>query len=180
IFQCVEHRLKLRKTKPMIKRVGERFEVHICRVHVLVKFRARIIGDVTGGNGYRFDSVFATRIGDINRVLSENYRIVVSERDRATAESFRCQRDLLWRRSIGELVPLARFGDVPVLTKPAAKVASGRAEGKHARAWKKMVQRLLLNRIDAEPAAATVRGQHDSIAHALPNETESALSVVQF
>ncbi len=42
-----------------------------------------------------------------------------------------------------------------------------------------MVQRLLLNRIDAEPAAATVRGQHDSIAHALPDETESALSFVQ-
>ena len=42
-----------------------------------------------------------------------------------------------------------------------------------------MVQRLLLNRIDAEPAAATVRGQHDSIAHTLPDETESALSFVQ-
>src|SRR4029077_12085867 len=82
-------------------------------------------------------------------------------------------------RGIGELVPLACFGDVPVLTKPAAKVASGCAEGKHARAWQKMVQRLLLNRIDAEPAAPTVRGQHDSIAHALPNETESALSFVQ-
>src|SRR6266436_4096208 len=112
----------------MIKRVGKRFEIDISRVHVLVEFRARIIGDVTGGNGYRFDPLFATRIGDINRVLSENYRIVVGERDRATAESFRCQRDPLWRRSIGELVPLARFGDVPVLAKAATEIAASRAE----------------------------------------------------
>src|SRR5262252_10006097 len=26
IFQCVEHRLKLGKTKPMVKRIGERFQ----------------------------------------------------------------------------------------------------------------------------------------------------------
>src|SRR5205807_2824465 len=84
---------------------------------------------------------FATRISDVNRILGENYGVIVRERDGATAKSFRCQRDLLRRRGIGELVPFACFGDVPVLTKPAAKVASGCAEGKHARSWKKMVQR---------------------------------------
>src|SRR5439155_12888343 len=164
----------------MIKRVGERFEVHICRVHVLVKFLARIIGDITRGNGYRFDSVFVTRIGDINRVLSENYRIVVSERDRATAESFRFQRDPLWRRGIGELVPLARFGDVPVLAKATTEIASRGAKREHTRSRQKMVQRFFLNRIDTKSAASSVGSQHDSIAHALPHKTKTALSFVQF
>src|SRR5438132_4873920 len=142
IFQRVEYRLKVGKTKPMIKRVGKRFQIDIRRVHVLIEFRARILGDVTRGDCDSFDPAFSTRIRDVNRVLGKNYGVIVSERDGATAKSFRCQRDLLRRRGIGELVPFACFGDVPVLTKPAAKVASGCAEGKHARSWKKMVQRL--------------------------------------
>src|SRR5438067_1285256 len=86
-------------------------------------------------------------------------------------EPFRC--------GIGELVPLARFGDVPVLAKPATKIASSRAEREHARPGQKMVQRFLFNWIDTKPAASPVRRQQQSIAQPLPNETKSALPVVQ-
>ena len=112
----------------MIKRIGERFEIDIRRVHMLVKFRARIVSDVARSDRYRFDSALPARISDVDRVLGEDHRIIVSERDRSAPEAFCCERDLFGRRGIGELVPLARFGDVPVLTKPAAEIASGRAE----------------------------------------------------
>ena len=42
-----------------------------------------------------------------------------------------------------------------------------------------MVQGFLLNRIDTESAAAAISRESDPIAHALPNETESALTFVQ-
>ena len=81
IFQRVEHWLKLRKTKPTIKRVGERFEIDISRVHVLVEFRACILGDVTRGDCDSFDPAFSTCISDVDRVLGKNYGVIVSECD---------------------------------------------------------------------------------------------------
>src|SRR5215471_18688831 len=179
IFQRVEYRLKLCKTKPMVKRIGERLEIDVCGIHALVKFGARIIGDVTGGNRHRFDSAFATRVRNIHRVLGENHRIIVRERHRAAAEPFRCECDLLGRSCIREFVPLARFEDVPVLTKSAAEIASSGAKREDARPRQKMVKRFLLDRIDAKPAAPAISREHHPIAHALPNETKSALSFVQ-
>src|SRR4029450_3291862 len=163
----------------MIKCVGERLEIDVRRVHVTVKFRTCVVGDVPRSYGDRFDSAFATRQRDVDRVLGEDHRIIVSEGHGSTAEAFSRERDLLWRRGVSKLVPLARFGDIPVLTKPAAEIASGRAEREHARARQKMVQRFLLNRIDTKPAAAAIGGQHHPIADPLPNETKSALAIVE-
>jgi hypothetical protein len=42
-----------------------------------------------------------------------------------------------------------------------------------------MVQRFLLNRIDAKPAAPAISREHHPIVHSLPNETKSALPFVQ-
>ena len=128
IFQSVEHRRELRKTKPMIKRVRERFQIDIGRVHVAVEFPARVIGDVARSDCHRFDAALAARLRHIDGVLGEDHRVIVGERDRSAPEPLRCERDLLGRRGVGELVPFAGFGDVPVLTKPAAEIASGRAE----------------------------------------------------
>src|SRR5262249_7800115 len=128
ISQCVQHRLKLRKAKPMIKRIGERLQIYVRRVHVSVKLRPRIVGDVAGGDRNRFDPAFATRLRNTDRVLGEKHRIMVSECTRPAAESLRRERDLLSRCSVCELVPFARFRDVPVLTKPAPEIASGRAK----------------------------------------------------
>src|SRR4029077_1377859 len=42
-----------------------------------------------------------------------------------------------------------------------------------------MVQRLFLDWIDTEPAASSVSREHDSVIHALPDETKSTLTFVQ-
>src|SRR5205823_4253832 len=108
-----------------------------------------------------------------------DHRIIVSEGHGSTAEPLRRERDLLWRRGIGELVPLARFGDVPVLAKPATEIASRCAEREHARSRQKMVQRFLFNGIDTKPAAPAIGGQHHPIVDPLPNETKSALAIAE-
>src|SRR4029453_19320876 len=143
-----------------------------------VKSRARIVGDVAGCHRDRFDPALATRLRHVDRVLRENYGVIVSKRDRLAAETFRCERDLLRRRGVGKLVPFACFGDVPVLTKPATKIASSCTEREHARPRQKMVQRFLFDWINTKAATPTIGGQHHLIAQPLPDETKSALSFV--
>src|SRR5215831_4681794 len=160
----------------MIKRICERFQIDIRPIHVLVKFRTRIVRYITGCHRDRFDPPLATRLRYIDRVLGKDHRIIVSERYRSTAEPLRGECDLLRRRSIGELVPFARLGDIPVLTKPATEITSGCAEREHAASWQKVIQRFLLNRIDAKPTAPAISREHHTVPYPLPNETKAALS----
>src|SRR5262249_2916949 len=77
------------------------------------------------------------------------------------------------------LVPFARFGNVPVLTKSAAEIAARRSEREHARPRQKMIERFLLDRIDTKPAAPAIRCEHHPVADALPNKTKTALTFVE-
>src|SRR4029077_20638150 len=124
MFQRIEHGTELGKTKPVIKGVCECFKIDIRRIHVPVKLRAGVIGNVAGSDGDRLDSTLAPSLCHIDRVLGEDNRIIVGECDRSTAESLRCQRDLLRRCRVGQLIPFARFGNVPVLAKSAPKITS--------------------------------------------------------
>src|SRR5437764_13056292 len=124
IFEGIEDRTELGKTEPVIKGICKGFEIDICRIPVLVKLRTRVIGNVAGSDGDRLDSTLAASLCHINRVLSEDNRIIVGERDRSADELLRSQSDLLRRCRICELVPFARFGDIPVLAKPAPEITS--------------------------------------------------------
>ena len=117
------------------------------------------------------------RIGE--RFEIDESPVRVSERDRAAAEPLRCECYLLGRSCIREFVPLARFGDVPVLTKSAAEIASSGAKREDARPRQKMAQRFLLDWIDTKPGAPAISGEHHLIAHALPNETKSSLPFIK-
>src|SRR5438046_6100642 len=78
----------------MIKCVSERFEINIRRVHVSIKFRARVVGDITGSDCYRLDPALATRICDVDCIFGKNHWIIISERNRPAPESLRCKRNL--------------------------------------------------------------------------------------
>src|SRR5437763_16453740 len=81
IFESIEHRTELGKTKPVIKGVSECFKIDICRIHVPVKLRTRVVGNVTSSDGDRLDSTLATSLGHIDRVLGEDNWIIVGESD---------------------------------------------------------------------------------------------------
>ena len=85
------------------------------------------------------DAARAAGVGRVHRVLGEDHRIVVGERD-ARGSPTRTRRAAAIASgdaAIREPVHLARLRDVPVLAELAGEVAAGGAERQHARAGKK-------------------------------------------
>src|SRR5262249_5707728 len=74
---------------------------------------------------------------------------------------------------------LARLADVPVLAEPARQVAAGGAERQHRRAREKVIERLLLDRVDAEAARAPEGGEDDRVLGASANEAQPALAFAE-
>src|SRR6185436_1141748 len=96
-----------------------------------------------------------------------------------TAERLRGARDRLGRCLVGERVHLARLRDVPVLTELAREVAARGPERQHRRSGEEVIERLLLDRVDAVSTRATVRGEHDLPALGGAHEAETALALVE-
>src|SRR5262249_49686591 len=108
-------------------------------------------------------------------VLGEDDRDVVGEGDGARARGDRGGGDLVGSGPVGEPVLLARLRDVPVLAEPAAEVAAGGAKREHAGPGVEVVERLLLDGIEAEAGGAAVARQHHLAAAVLAHEAEAAL-----
>src|SRR5207248_727519 len=62
-----------------------------------------------------------------------------------------------------------------VLAEAAGEVAAGRPEREHRATRQEVVERLLLDRVDAEPARAAVCRQDDRVAFARADEAEPML-----
>src|SRR2546427_366365 len=78
---------------------------------------------------------------DINGVFGEDDRIIVREGHSLAAEPLRRPGDRLWGGGIRQAVDLTGFADTPILAELAAEVAARRAEGEHAGAGVKVVER---------------------------------------
>src|SRR4030095_7180207 len=68
---------------------------------------------------------------------------------------------------------------VPVLAELARQVAARGTEREHRRSREEVIERLLLDGIDAEAAGAAVAREHDRIALARAHEAEPALTLTQ-
>ena len=121
----------------------------------------------------------AARLRHVDRVLEKDDGIVVGVGDRAATERLGGARQGHRGRRVGQRIHLARLAHVPVLTELAGEIAAGRPEGEHRSARQEMVERLLFDRIDAEPRGAPVRGEHYLILCAATRETDAALTFVQ-
>ncbi len=62
-----------------IELVGERFQVHIRRIHLGVEILARLGVHVACRHRHRFDATVVAGIGYIHRILGEDHRVVVGE-----------------------------------------------------------------------------------------------------
>ena len=71
------------------------------------------------------------------------------------------------------------FADIPVLAKCAGQIASGSTKRQHRGAGQEVVQRLLLDGVDAVAAGAAVRRGDDRVGLAGPHEAQPALTLVQ-
>jgi hypothetical protein len=135
--------------------------------------------NVARGDRDGFHAARAAGIGDVHRILGENHRIVVREGDRLAAQAQRGLRDRVRARLVLQPVHFARLGNIPVLTELAREIASRGAEGKDRRAGIKVVERLLLDRVDAETRGSAVGGEHHAALLHLAHEAKAALPLVQ-
>ncbi len=115
----------------------------------------------------------------VHRIFGENDRIVVGEGDALAVRLRGRLGDGRRRRRVHQRVHLPRFRDVPVLAELAGEVAARGSEREHARTGIEVIERLFLDRIDAEPRRAAVGGEHHRIAFALAHEAGAALALVQ-
>lgn len=88
--------------------------------------------------------------------------------------------NLIRQGRLGQAVKFAGLADVPVLAKPAPKIATSRAKRQNGRARQKMVKRFFLDGINAKPAGATICGEHHSATLPGTHKTETPFALTQF
>src|SRR5262249_48405513 len=154
-------------------------EIDVGGIHVPEELDPGLGRDVAGAHCDSFDASLAAGLRDVDRIFEKDHRIVVSEGDGPRAARDGCLRDCLGRSFVLQPVAVARFRDVPVLAELADEVAPGGTEGEHRRPGQEMVERLLLDRVDAEARGASIGGEHDLVVVAGAHVAESALAVME-
>jgi len=179
VGERVEDRLQMGTGQFDVEVVGESLEVDVRGVHVGVEVASWPVVHVPGGDRDRPHPAGVAGLGHVDRVFGEDHRVVVGERHTAAAEVGGCLGDRLGRGFGLQSLHVAGLADVPVLAELAGQVAADGAEGQHAAARVEVVERLLLDRVDAEPRGAAVGGQHHVVAFAHPDETGAPLAVAE-
>ena len=169
----LQDRSQVRQRQALIELLGERLQIDVGRVHLREEWSAGHRGDVACGDGYRLDADGPARPGHVHGVLGPDHRIIVGEGNAPAAELLGRAGDRLGSRRLAQPLHLAGFGDRPVLAELAAEVAASRAEREDAGAGEEVVERLLLDRVNAEAAAPPVRGEDHAAVAVLAYEAES-------
>ena len=158
IDERVQYRLQVAAGDLPVEFLGERLQVDIGGVDAAEEVLPRPIGDVARGYRDGLHTDLTAGIGDVGGVLVEDHGIVVGECDGAAAESSGRGGDRLRLRFGLQPIHLSALRDVVVLTELAREVAAGSTEGEHRRTRQEVVERLLLDRVDAETGGAAVGG----------------------
>jgi hypothetical protein len=145
----------------------------------MIKFGARLWTDISGAYGNALDAAFMAGDRGINGILVKDGWIVICIGNARTSESLRGPRYIVWARFLRKDLKLARFADVPILAKLAAQIAAARPKGQHRRPRKEVIERLLLDGVDAEPTRTPVRRQDNRITLASSHEAKCALAFMQ-
>jgi hypothetical protein len=146
---------------------------------VPVELDAGLGADLAGRDRHGPDPPLVAGLRHVDGVLQEDDRIVVGERHAPAPEAMGGLGDDLGCRLIGQGVGLARLADVPVLAELAGQVAPGRPEREHRRPRQEVVERLLLDRIDAEPARPAPSLEDDLVVLPGAHEAEPPLPFEQ-
>ena len=150
VEQGVEYGLQVRAGELEVKVFGERLQVHIGGVHLGEKFPPRQLMDVARRDRHGLKTQRVAGVGRVHGVLGKNHRVVVGKGHTLAAMIARRLGDGFRRGLVHQAVHVVRLADVPVLAELAGQVAARRAKGKHAAAGVEVVERLFLDRVDAE------------------------------
>ena len=100
VHERIEHRSELGRAQPLVELLGEALQVDVCRVHVPEELGAGLLADITGADRNRLNPPLAASLGDINGVLEEDDRVIVSERDRPAPALDRGLGNRLWASEV--------------------------------------------------------------------------------
>ncbi len=159
---------------PVVEVLGERLEVDVRGVDVRVELPPRLGADVAGGDRDRLDAPLAAGVGDVDGVLEEDRRVVVGERDAAAAARLGRQRERLRvprRRRACRSPGTCRCPSSGRTCRPGCSPAVPKEST--GGPGQEVVERLLLHRVDAEPARPAVGGQHDLVARTRPGRSRA-------
>ena len=179
ITQRVEHRAKLALGHGLVEILGEGFQVDICRIDIAEESGPRLVRQIACRHHDRLHPRFPAGNRHVVSIFMEDDRIVIGEGDGAAAELGGGPGNRLRLRLGLHRVHLAALRGVVVLAEIAGQIAARRAERQHRRAGQEMVQRLLLDRIDAEARGSAIGGQHDPVVLPCPHETQPARTFLQ-
>ncbi len=179
VANCVENRIKMRSGQSKVEVFGKCFQVNVGRIHGIKELAARFGRDVAGGDSNRLETCGPTGCRRVDRVLSPDHRVVVGKRNAAATLPNCCVSDDFGRSGFAEPGHFAALGNVPVLTELASQVAAGGPKTQHGCSRQEMIERLLLNRIDAKPGTLTVGIQHHPAVAIDTDETETAITRIQ-
>ena len=172
----IENGLEVGERGFAVEIFGERFEVDICGVNVIINIMEGFAGDVAVRNHDALKAVGCGGGADIDDVLAPDGRLVVGEGEGIAALLEGEQRNILRRNFLRADLVGAGFGNIPILAEEAAHVASGGAHAEDARAGKKMIERLFFDGIDLQGGGRTVAKAVQRAAFVDADEAEASLS----
>jgi len=153
----------------------EALQIDIGGVDATEEFGARLGAHVARRHRDRLHPALMARRRDVRGVFEEDHGVVVGESDGGAAEFDRGARDGLGRGLLRAGTNFAALRDFVVLAKGAGEIAARRSERQHRAAGVKVIERLLLDRIDAESGRQSVRRQDHMAVDVLPDIAEPAL-----
>ena len=177
--QGLQHRVQGGKAHPGGEVAGESLQVHVRRVDVSEELRPRLRAHVPGRHRHRLDARLPACIGHVDRVLQEDHRVVVGERDAAAPPAGprpgrwsaaspgrrACRSRVIWR------CPSSGRTGSPGCTRPCRRTAPRSPAGNGSAASSRPVHTVA--------AGAAVGREHDRVLLAHPHEAEPPLPLVQ-
>ena len=179
-LQRVEHRLQVAAAHLPVEVLGERLQVDVDGIHPREQLLARPVAHVAGADRDRADAGGVAGVGDVDRVLEEDDRVVVGEGDAGAALRRGRAGDASPGSAASASVSISRLLEMSQFwQKRQARLQPAVPKENTDVPGQEVVERLLLDRVDAEPARPTVGGEHDLVTLAGAHEAQTPLALVQ-
>ena len=178
-MQSIQDRLEFRIRDAFVEIFCEGFEIDIGRIHRVKEFRSCARADVSCRDSNRMNSQLPAFASRIDGVFSPDDWIVVRKSNAATTRFECCCSDAFRHGQFAQSLNFSRLGDVPVLTELTTQIAACGSERQDRGAGKKVIKRLLFDRVYAEPCAATVSCQFHLTINILADKAKPSIAGLQ-
>lgn len=155
-LESLEDGLEVGERDLAIEIFGERFEVHIGGIDVVVDVVESFAGDVAVGDHDGFQAVKFGGFANVDDVFAPDGGLVVGEGDGVAPVLEGKLGDVFGRDVARVNLIVMGFGNVPVLAEEAAHIAARSAHAEDAGAGQEMIEGLFLDGVNLESGGSAV------------------------